>query len=209
MHSQLIKDDYQLPVLNDLRDSITTSLSCYYESVIPAFERLKSEGKIDSWGIGLGEEDALISAINHEEQPEAMQCAVNMMNSIGAIGYISIKPNPNRILKECQDKDIPILAIRAVQAGALTSKMDRKPHPSGRDKPDFDDYEKADAFRKLSKEWGESPASLAHRYALSIQKVSSVILGVKNTKELQECIEAESKENLNEVQLKELEGLFA
>ena len=68
--------------------------------------------------------------------------------------------------------------------------MDREPHPSGRDKPDFDDYEKAEPFRKLAKQWGESPASLAHRYALSIQKVSSVILGVKNTKELQECIEA-------------------
>jgi len=209
LHSQLIKDDYQLPVLNNLRDSITTSLSCYFDSVIPAFERLKSEGKIDAWGIGLGEEDALISAINHEKQPEAMQCAVNVMNSIGAIGYISKKPDPKRILIECQDKDIPILAIRAVQAGALTSKMDREPHPSGRDKPDFEDYEKADAFRKLSKEWGESPASLAHRYALSIRKVSSVILGVKNTKELQECIEAESKENLSEVQLKELEDLFA
>ena len=138
-----------------------------------------------------------------------MQCAVNVMNSIGAIGYISKKPNPNRILKECQEKEIPILAIRAVQAGALTSKMDREPHPSGRDKLDFDDYEKAEAFRKLAKEWGESPASLAHRYALSIQKVNSVILGVKNTKELQECIEAESKDNLNEVQLKELESLFA
>ena len=75
----------------------------------------------------LREEEALTSAINHEKQPEAMQCAVNMMNSIGAIGYISKKSNPNRILKECQDKDIPILAIRAVQAGALTSKMDRKP----------------------------------------------------------------------------------
>ena len=208
LHSQLIKDDYQLPVLNDLRDSITTSLSCYFDSVIPAFERLKSEGKIDSWGIGLGEEQALISAINHEKQPEAMQCAVNVMNSIGAIGYISKKPDPNRILIECQKNDIPILAIRAVQAGALTSKMDRQPHPSGRDKPDFDDYEKAEAFRKLSKEWGESPASLAHRYALSIQKVSSVILGVKNTIELHECIEAESKDNLNEAQLKELEDLF-
>ena len=206
LHSQLIKDDYQLPVLNELRDSITTSLSCYYDSVIPAFERLKSEGKIDSWGIGLGEEEALISAINYEKQPEAMQCAVNVMNSIGAIGYISKKPNPNRILEECQDKDIPILAIRAVQAGALTSKMDREPHPSGRDKPDFIDYEKAKPFRVLAKEWGESPASLAHRYTLSIQKVSSVILGVKNTKELQECIEAESKDNLNEAQLKELEG---
>ena len=209
LHSQLIKDDYELPILNDLKSSITTSLSCYFNGVIPAFQKLKEEGKIDSWGIGLGEEEALISAINHEKQPEAMQCAVNVMNSIGAIGYINKKPNPNRILKECQEKEIPILAIRAVQAGALTSKMDREPHPSGRDKPDFDDYEKADAFRKLAKEWGESPASLAHRYALSIQKVNSVILGVKNTKELQECIEAESKDNLNEVQLKELESLFA
>ena len=208
LHSQLIKDDYQLPVLNDLRDSITTSLSCYYESVIPAFERLKSEGKIDSWGIGLGEEDALISAINHEKQPEAMQCAVNVMNSIGAIGYISKKPNPNRILKECQDKDIPILAIRAVQAGALTSKMDRKPHPSGRDKPDFDDYERAEPFRELAKKWGESPASLAHRYALSIQKVSSVILGVKNTEELKECLDTENMGELSEEQLKELNNLF-
>ena len=208
LHSQLIKDDYQLPVLNDLRDSITTSLSCYFDSVIPAFERLKSEGKIDSWGIGLGEEQALISAINHEKQPEAMQCAVNVMNSVGAIGYISKKPNPNRILKECQKNDIPILAIRAVQAGALTSKMDRQPHPSGRDKPDFDDFKKAESFRELAKEWGESPASLAHLYALSIQKVSSVILGVKNTIELHECIEAESKDNLNEAQLKELEDLF-
>ena len=86
--------------------------------------------------------------------------------------------------------------------------MDRQPHPSGRDKPDFDDFKKAESFRELAKEWGESPASLAHRYALSIQKVSSVILGVKNTIELHECIEAESKDNLNEAQLKELEDLF-
>ena len=176
--------------------------------MIPAFERLKSEGKIDSWGIGLGEEEALISAINHEKQPEAMQCAVNVMNSIGAIGYISKKPDPNRILKECQDKDIPILAIRAVQAGALTSKMDRKPHPSGRDKLDFDDYERAKPFRELAKKWGEPPASLAHRYALSIQKVSSVILGVKNTEELKECLDTENMSELSEEQLKELNNLF-
>ena len=55
-----------------------------------------------------------------------------------------------------------------------------------------------------------------HGIFFQIQKVSSVILGVKhrkNTKELifietlfQECIEAESKENLNEVQLKEFEN---
>ena len=208
LHSQLIEDDYQLPVLNEHRASNATTLSCYYSSVIPAFEMLKKEGKIDHWGIGLGQEEALIKAINHEYPPEAMQCAVNILNSIGAIGYISKKPDPNRVLQECQKRDIPILAIRAVQAGALTSSMDREPHPSGMDKADFNDFDRALPFRELAKDWDESPASLAHRYALSVEKVSTVILGIKNRKELQECIDAEEKGKLSSREMKTLQSLF-
>ena len=77
-----------------------------------------------------------------------------------------------------------------------------------RDKPDFDDYERAKPFRELAKKWGESPASLAHRYALSIQKISSVILGVKNTQELKECLDTLNMNELSEEQLKELNNLF-
>ena len=208
LHSQLIEDDYQLPFLNQHRATNATTLSCYYNAVIPAFEMLKKEGKIDHWGIGLGQEEALIKAINHEQPPDAMQCVVNILNSNGAIGYISKKPNPNLILEECQNKNIPILAIRAVQAGALTSSMDRKPNPSGLDKADFDDFDKALPFRELSERWGESPASLAHRYALSIEKVSSVILGIKNREELKECVFAEDKSKLNDDQINELKKLF-
>ena len=169
---------------------------------------LKKEGKIDHWGIGLGQEEALIKAINHEHPPEAMQCAINILNSIGAIGYISKKPDPNRVLSECQKNDIPILAIRAVQAGALTSSMDREPHPSGMDKADFTDFERALPFRELAKGWEESPASLAHRYALSAEKVSSVILGIKNRNELQECIDAESRGKLSSSEMETLQNLF-
>ena len=208
LHSQLIEDDYQLPVLNEHRASNATTLSCYYSAVIPAFEMLKKEGKIDHWGIGLGQEEALIKAINHEYPPEAMQCAVNILNSIGAIGYISEKPDPNRVLQECQKRDIPILAIRAVQAGALTSSMHREPHPSGMDKADFNDFDRALPFRELAKDWDESPASLAHRYALSVEKVSTVILGIKNRKELQECIDAEEKGKLSSREMKTLQSLF-
>ena len=208
LHSQLIEDDYQLPVLNEHRASNATTLSCYYSSVIPAFEMLKKEGKIDHWGIGLGQEEALIKAINHEYPPEAMQCAVNILNSIGAIGYISEKPDPNRVLQECQKRDIPILAIRAVQAGALTSSMDREPHPSGMDKADFNDFDRALPFRELAKEWNESPASLAHRFALSVEKVCSVILGIKNREELQECVDAERKGKLSNEEMLILQNLF-
>ena len=202
LHSQLRQDDFQLYTLNEHRETNTTSLSCYYNAVIPAFERLKQEGKIGSWGIGgLGQNQAILEALNYEIQPEAIQCVVNPLNSAGAIGYVDQDFDPQKILTESQKVGIPILGIRAVQAGALTLKMDREPHPSGFDIRDFEDYDKAEPFRKLASEWKMNPSTLAHRYALSAEKVSSVILGVKNRSELLDCIKAESLGELNQDQI--------
>ena len=202
LHSQLRQDDFQLHTLNEYRDINTTSLSCYYNAVIPAFERLKQEGKIGSWGIGgLGQTQAILEVLNHEIQPEAVQCVVNPLNSAGAIGYVDQDFDPQKILTESQKVGVPILGIRAVQAGALTLEMDREPHPSGFDIKDFEDYDKAEPFRKLASEWKMNPSILAHRYALSAEKVSSVILGVKNRAELLDCIEAESLGELNQDQI--------
>jgi len=209
LHSQLIEDDFNLFKFDEMRTKSATTLSCFFNGAIPAFERLKKEGKIDHWGIGgLGQEEAIIQALNHSHAPSAVQCVINPLNSAGAIGYVSETFNPQVILSECQQLDIPILAIRAVQAGALTSSMDRSPHESGFDKTDFDDFDKAEPFRNLAINWGESPASLAHRYALSIDKVSSVILGVKNKTELKECIAAEAKGPLTLVEMNEIKRCF-
>ena len=157
LHSQLIEDSYKLFKFDEMRAKSATTLSCFFNAVIPAFERLKQEGKIDHWGIGgLGQEEAIIKALTHSQSPSAVQCVVNPLNSAGAIGYASEAFNPNVILSECQQRNIPILAIRAVQAGALTSSMDRSPHTSGFDQSDFQDFEKAKPFRDLANDWGES-----------------------------------------------------
>ncbi len=210
LHSQLRKDDFQLYTLNEHRETNTTSLSCYYNAVIPAFERLKQEGKIGSWGIGgLGQTQAILEALNHEMQPEAIQCVVNPLNSAGAIGYVDQDFDPQKILTESQKVGVPILGIRAVQAGALTLEMDREPHPSGFDIKDFEDYDKAEPFRKLAFEWKMNPSILAHRYALSVEKVSSVILGVKNRNELLECLDAESKGPITQDQIIEIDKVLS
>lgn len=207
LHSQLIEDNYKLYKFDEMRAKSATTLSCFFNAAIPAFERLQKEGKIDHWGIGgLGQEEAIIQALKHSQVPSAVQCVINPLNSAGAIGYVSEAFNPLAILYECQQLDIPILAIRAVQAGALTSSMDRSPHESGFDKSDFDDFDKAEPFRDLAIEWGESPASLAHRYALSIKGVASVILGVKNRTELKECVEAEAKDLLSDSEIQQIEN---
>ena len=206
LHSQLRQDDFQLYTLNEYRETNTTSLSCYYNAVIPAFERLKQEGKIGSWGIGgLGQTQAILEVLNHEIQPEAVQCVVNPLNSAGAIGYVDQDFDPQKILTESQKVGVPILGIRAVQAGALTLEMDREPHPSGFDIKDFEDYDKAEPFRKLASEWKMNPSTLAHRYALSAEKVSSVILGVKNRAELLDCIEAESLGKISQDQISKID----
>ena len=207
LHSQLRQDDFQLHTLNEYRETNTTSLSSYYNAVIPAFERLKEEGKIGSWGIGgLGQTLAILEVLNHDIQPEAIQCVVNPLNSAGAIGYVDQDFDPQKILTESQEAGVPILGIRAVQAGALTLEMDREPHPSGFDIKDFEDYDKAEPFRQLASKWKMNPSILAHRYALSVEKVSSVILGVKNRKELLDCIEAESLGELDQGQISEIDS---
>ena len=210
LHSQLRQDDFQLYTLNEYRETNTTSLSCYYNAVIPAFERLKEEGKIGSWGIGgLGQTQAILEALNHDIQPEAIQCVVNPLNSAGAIGYVDQDFDPQKILTESQKVGVPILGIRAVQAGALTLEMDREPHPSGFDIKDFEDYDKAEPFRKLASEWKMNPSILAHRYALSAEKVSSVILGVKNRDELLECLDAESTGPITQDQIIEIDKVLS
>jgi aryl-alcohol dehydrogenase-like predicted oxidoreductase len=64
-------------------------------------------------------------------------------------------------------------------------------------------------FRALAREMGESPASLAHRYALSLPGVSTVLLGVKNRTELRECLAAEARGPLDAALLATIDAAVA
>jgi aryl-alcohol dehydrogenase-like predicted oxidoreductase len=81
---------------------------------------------------------------------------------------------------------VGVMGIRAVQAGALTSAIDR---PLPADHPEMRDYARAAGFRVLAAELGTTSALLAHRYALSLA-VDTIVLGVKNRRELAECVAA-------------------
>ena len=78
------------------------------------------------------------------------------------------------------------MGIRAVQAGALTAAIDRD-LPA--DHPEVSDYARAAGFRMLCAELGENPAIIAHRYALGLP-IDTLVLGVKNRRELAECVAA-------------------
>jgi aryl-alcohol dehydrogenase-like predicted oxidoreductase len=99
---------------------------------------------------------------------------------------------------------VSVIGIRAVAAGSLADRLDRHvaaDHPAARD------YEAAAAFRRVAAERGESAALLAHRYALSMPDLATVVLGVKNRVELEECLAAEAAGPLADEEMHAIEAL--
>ena len=115
-----------------------------------------------------------------------MQCIANLLDSPGGLKFFDGPAKPRAVIAAARANGVGVMGIRAVQAGALTAAIDR-PLPS--DHPEVLDYVRAAGFRALCAELGENPAVLAHRYALSLD-IDTLVLGVKNRRELAECVAA-------------------
>jgi aryl-alcohol dehydrogenase-like predicted oxidoreductase len=205
LHSNICADDYVYTIRPDMQDGFATRWSVYAELVIPVFEKLKAAGKIKSWGItGSGVPDAIIRAMKHEKKPAFVQVVTNLLDSAGSLRRYAEPAQPRVILKTAVEQGVGVLGIRAVQAGALTNEIDRALSANN---PDSRDYARAAPFRALCAEIGEDPAALAHRYALSMPGVATVILGVKNREELRQCVEAEAVGPLSPTLLARIDGL--
>ena len=168
-----------------------TPLTLFEESVRPALEGLVAEGLTGAWGItGIGVPDAVIAALRSDSPPGAVQCIANLLVSAGAIQRFDGALRPREVIATAAERGVGVMGIRAVQAGALTDAIDRELPDGHGDAVDFD---RAAPFRDLARKLGESPAALAHRYALSMPGIATVVLGVKHRVELRECIEAEAR----------------
>ena len=184
LHNQVISDA-------DAERYDGTPRRLFVEAVRPAMERLVSSGRIGDWGItGVGEPDAVIETLEDDPRPAAVQAIANLLDSPGALRRFEGPARPREIIDAAQRRGVGVMGIRAVQAGALTGGFDRE---LAEDNLDNLDFPRAAPFRDLAREIGESPASLAHRYSLSMAGVATVVLGVKNREELRECVAAEAK----------------
>ena len=168
-----------------------TPIGLFFNAVRPAFERLVERGRIGAWGIsGIGEPGAVLEALQTDPAPWAVQAISNLLDSPGGTQRFDGPAQPRNIIAMASERGVGVMGIRAVQAGALTDRIDRD-LPA--EHPEMVDFRRAMPFRELARKVGESPASLAHRYALAMNGVSTVVLGVKNRAELRECVAAEER----------------
>jgi aryl-alcohol dehydrogenase-like predicted oxidoreductase len=164
-----------------------TLYASFVDRVRPVFERLVAEGLIGAWGLtGIGHPDTIIRLLGERPAPAAVQCIANLLDSPGGLKFFDGPARPREVIAAARANGVGVMGIRAVQAGALTSAIDRPLPP---DHPEMRDYARAAGFRRLAASLGVSPALLAHRYALSLG-VDTLVLGVKNRAELAECIAA-------------------
>jgi len=185
LHSNLVPDGHAMWNAPDV--SRLTPLPLFRSHVRPAFEKLKEQGLIGAWGLtGIGHPDAIIEVLSEDPKPAAVQCIANLLDSPGGLKFYEGPSKPRAIMAAARKNAVGVMGIRAVQAGALTSAIDRA-LPA--DHPEVRDYALAAGFRALCADIGQDPAIIAHRYALGLP-IDTLVLGVKNRAELAGCVAA-------------------
>jgi len=183
-----------------------TPYSLFTNHAREVLEILIEEGKIGAWGLtGIGHPDMIMRAFEEEPPPAVVQCIANLLDSPGGLKFYDGPAKPREIIAAARARDVAVMGIRAVQAGALTAKIDRDLPPSH---PEMLDYARAAGFRALCDELGENPAVIAHRYALSLD-IDTLVLGVKNRQELAECVAAAAQGPLEKALMERIDESVA
>lgn len=186
LHSNVVPDESFIASRPDAASRMTP-YAVFIEHVRPLFERFVTEGLIGAWGLtGIGHPDTIIKLLGERPAPAAVQCVANLLDSPGGLKFFDGPAKPRAVIAAARTNRVGVMGIRAAQAGALTSAIDR---PLPADHAETRDYRLAAPFRQICAELGANPAVIAHRYALSLD-IDTLVLGVKNRQELADCVAA-------------------
>jgi aryl-alcohol dehydrogenase-like predicted oxidoreductase len=204
LHSNIIPDGYDASAYGDRP---ATRWTTYVDYFVPVCERLVADGRIGAWGVtGIGIPECILAALDEKACPAAVQCITNPLDSPGELKYFAGPSRAREIIAAGKKAGAGVLGIRPVQGGALTDALDRDLPP---DHGVVRDFKRSEAFRALARELGTSAAALAHRYALSMQDVDTVVIGCKNRAELLECVTAAEAGPLEPAIMARIDAAFA
>ena len=205
LHTNLCDDDYVYAEGGDLQHRFATKWSIFQDQVVPTMERLKDQGRIRAWGVtAVGVPQTVLKALDQAVAPQVAQAVTNLLDSAGGMRRFAEPHAPREVLARAKARGVGVMGIRAVQAGALCAAFDR---PVAPDSPEGRDYVRAEPFRRLCARWKEDPALIAHRYALGLDGVDTLVLGVKNRDELTQGVEAERQGPLPPEIMAEIDAL--
>lgn len=180
-------------------------LDRFTEEVVPAFEALAREGLIGHWGITAGSASlAVLEAINHQPRPAVAQVPTNLLDSGGDMSPGDTATSHRAVAAEANRLGIGVMGVRVLQAGALAPSIDR---PVEDDHPTARDHVRARRFLDWCRANGDDPVEMAHRYALAIPGVATLISGAKSRAELNVALAADRRGPLTPEEMRGIDTL--
>ena len=164
------------------------------EEVVPAFERLVQQGKIDHYGItAVGETASLLRVVDARAFGTA-QVSFNLLNPSPGAAVPAGFPAQDfgNLLTHTKTANMGVINIRVLAGGALSGSEERHalgsppPEPIGSGSSYRTDVERAQRFMPLVREGhADSLIEAALRYAIASDAVSTVLVGYSTLEQLE------------------------
>jgi aryl-alcohol dehydrogenase-like predicted oxidoreductase len=195
----------------------TVALRQFLDDVVPAFERLKTQGKARFFGFTANGDPSAIHRVIDAGDVFTAQVFYNLLNPTaggrdeGRFPGVDFKG----FLPKAKQKRIGIIGVRALAAGALSGVTGKHPHAmpevapiaSG---PTYDaDVRAASALKALVKDgYVDSLPEAAYRFIISHDAVSTVLVGASTIEHLEQAAAAVIKGPLPDAALKRIGELW-
>jgi aryl-alcohol dehydrogenase-like predicted oxidoreductase len=184
--------------------------------VVPAFERLRQQGKTRFFGITAVGDTAALHRVADARVFDTAQVSYNMLNPSAGTTVAQGYPAHDfgNLLAHTKAADMGVIAIRVLAAGALSGTEERHPHgspevaPIGSGRDYRVDVERARRLEPLVREgYADSLVEAAIRYVIAHRGVSTALVGYSTLEQLEYAAAAANKGPLSQAALERLSVL--
>src|SRR5271170_2968786 len=170
--------------------------------VVPAFERLRSQGKIRFYGITAVGDTAALHRVADAQVVDTAQVSYNLLNPSAGATVAPDYPAHDfaNLLARTKAANMGVIAIRVLAAGALSGTEQRHPlgspsvEPIGSGSSYRIDVERARRLEPLVREgFADSLIELAVRFVITHEAVSTALVGVSTLEHLEYAAAAAKK----------------
>jgi aryl-alcohol dehydrogenase-like predicted oxidoreductase len=186
------------------------------DEVVPAFEKLRQQGKVRFLGItAVGNTSALHQVIDARVFDSA-QVVYNMLNPSAATRLTANYPAQDyaQLFDHTQAAGVGVVGIRVLAGGALSGSAERHPIASPPPQPigsatSYDvDLENARRLAPLVQEgFAESLSEAATRFAISHPAMGTILVGMATPQQFEQALAAVQKGPLQQAALDRLAAL--
>ena len=186
------------------------------DEVVPAFERLRQQGKTRFLGITAVGDTASLHQVIDSRAFDSAQVAYNMLNPSAAENLPANYPAQDygRLFDHSQAAGTGVIGIRVLAGGALSGSAERHPiaspppEPIGSAMSYAADIERARRLGPLVKEgFAASLTEAATRFVLSHPAVGTILVGIATPQQFEDALAAVQKGPLPPAALERLSEL--